>query len=115
MDRAVSLAHRRLEDAIAPRVHQPGVRTFGTGFSLIAALTTVLGEENRVRFARGMLDFANDREETALNRHEALIALQGIARLLPAHVRDELFEQTVLFAEGRHEAAERGRRGRATS
>lgn len=55
---AVPLARQRLEAAVAPRVHEPGVQTFGTGLSETAALTTVLAEDDRVRFARGMLDFA---------------------------------------------------------
>jgi hypothetical protein len=101
---AIPLAHQRLESAVAPRAHEPGVRTFGTGLSQTAALATVLPEEDRVRFAHGMLEFANDREETSLNRYEALIALQGITRYVPDEVRDELFEQVLPFAEGRHDA-----------
>jgi len=54
----------------------------------------------------GMLDFANDQQETANNRYEALIALQAVARYLPDDVRDELFEQVLPFAEGQYQAAE---------
>jgi len=66
---------------------------------------TVLPEEDRVRFARGLLEFANDVQETGRNRYEALAALQAIARLVPDDVRDELFEQILSFAEGHHETA----------
>jgi hypothetical protein len=103
---ALPLARQRLEAAVAPRIHTPGVQTFGTGLSQTAGLTTVLPEEDRVRFARGMLDFANDQQETANNRYEALIALQAVARYLPDDVRDELFEQVLPFAEGQYQAAE---------
>jgi hypothetical protein len=92
---AVPLARQRLEAAVAPRVHEPEVQTFGTGLSHTAALTTALAEDERVRFARGMLDFANDRQESAHNRYEALLALQGIARYIPDDVRDELFGNVV--------------------
>lgn len=101
---ATALAKRRLESAVAPRVHEPGVHTFGTGLPQTAALATVLAEEDRVRFARGMLDFANDQAETAPNRYESLIALQGVAGSLPEDVRSELFDQVLPFAEGRREA-----------
>ena len=100
---AVPLARQRLEAAVAARVHEPGVSTFGTGLPQIAWLMTVLPEKDRVRFARGMLDFAGDNEETAPNRIEALHALRVIARHVPDDVRDELFELVVPFAEGRRE------------
>jgi hypothetical protein len=100
---AVPLARQRLEAAVAARVHEPGVSTFGTGLPQIAWLMTVLPEDDQVRFARGMLDFAGDHEETAPNRIEALHALRGIARHVPDDVRDELFELVVPFAEGRRE------------
>jgi hypothetical protein len=103
---AESLARQRLEAALAPRVHPPGVFAFGTGLGQTAALVTVLPEDDRVRFARGMLDFANDHEEVAHNRREALAALRGIARRIPDDVRDELFEQILSFVEGRHDTAE---------
>ncbi len=105
---AVPLARQRLEAAVAPRVHEPGLQTFGTGMSQTAALITALAEDDRVRFARGMLDFASDRRESAHNWYEALLALRGIARYIPNDIRDELFGQVVPFAEGRHETAERG-------
>jgi hypothetical protein len=53
-----------------------------------------------------MLDFANDHEEMAQNRLEALVALKGIARRIPDDVRDELFERVLPFVEGRRDAAE---------
>jgi hypothetical protein len=85
------LAKERLEAAVAPRVHEAGVRTFGTGLAQTALLITALSEDERVRFAEGMLDFAKDADETAPNRIEALSALQGIARSLPDAVCAELF------------------------
>jgi hypothetical protein len=88
------------------RLHQPGVHSFGTGLGQTAALVTVLLEDDRVRFARGILDFANDHEEMAHNRLEALVALRGIARRIPDDVRDELFEQILPYVEGRHDTAE---------
>jgi hypothetical protein len=103
---AESLARQWLEAAVAPRVHQPGVHTFGTGLGQTAALVTVLPKDDRVRFARGMLDFANDHEEMAQNRLEALVALRAIARRIPDNVRDELFEQVLPFVEGRRDPAE---------
>jgi hypothetical protein len=105
---AVPLARQRLEAAVAPRVHEPGIQTFGTGLSQTAALTMVLPDDDRVRFARGMLDFANDRQETAHNRYDALVALRGIARYIPGDVCDELFGQVVPFAEGQYETPGKG-------
>jgi hypothetical protein len=105
---AVPLARQRLEAAVAPRVHEPEVQTFGTSLSHTAALTTALAEDERERFARGMLDFANDRQESAHNRYEALLALQGIARYIPDDVRDELFGNVVALAEGRQEESGTG-------
>lgn len=103
---AEPLARQRLDAALAPRVHQPGVYAFGTGLGQTAALVTVLSEDDRVRFARGMVDFANDHEEIAHNRREALVALRVIARRIPDDVRDELFEQILPFVEGRYATAE---------
>lgn len=103
---AEPLARQRLEAALAPRVHQPGVHSFGTGLGQTAALVTVLPEDDRVRFARGMLDFANDHAEVAQNRREALAALRRIARRIPDDVRDELFEQILPYVEGRRDSAE---------
>ncbi len=102
----VPFARQRLEAAVAPRIHEPGVRRFGTGLGQTALLVTVLPQEDRVRFAEGMLDFANDREEPAPNRYQALIALHDIASDLPDHVRDELFEKTLPFAAGMREPAD---------
>jgi hypothetical protein len=102
----VALARQRLAAAVAPRIHKPGVLTFGTGFGQTTLLVTVLPEKDRVTFARGMVNFANDREESAHNRYQALIALHDIARHLPNKVRDELFEQTIPFAQGMREAAD---------
>jgi hypothetical protein len=104
---AEPLARQWLEAALVPRVHQPGVQLFGTGLVQTAALVTALPEDDRARFARGMLDFANDHEEVPQNRREALVALRGIARRVPDHVRDELFEQILPYVEGRHDSAER--------
>jgi tetratricopeptide (TPR) repeat protein len=104
MEGAVPLARTRLEAAIAPRVHEPGVQTFGSGLAQTAALVTALPEGDRIRFARGMIDFANDEQETFLNRAESLIALQVIARHIPDEVRDELFEAVMPFAEGQRDA-----------
>jgi hypothetical protein len=53
-----------------------------------------------------MLDFANDREESAHNRYQALIALRNIARDLPDNVRNELFEEALPFVEGMREPAD---------
>ena len=103
---AEPLARQRLEAALAPRVHQPGVHTIGTGLGQTAALVTTLPEDDRVRFARGMLDFANDHEEMAQNRREAVAALRGIARHISGDVRDELFEQILPYVEGRHDSAD---------
>jgi len=103
---AESLARQWLEAALAPRVHQPGVHSFGTGLGQTAALVTVLPEDDRVRFARGMVDSADDHEEMAQNRRDALVALKGIARRIPDDVRDELFERVLPFVEGRHDTAE---------
>jgi hypothetical protein len=104
--RVMALARQRLDAAVAPRIHEPGVRTFGTSLGQTALFMTVLPQEDRVRFARGMLDFANDREESAHNRYQALIALRNIARDLPDNVRNELFEQALPFAEGMREPAD---------
>jgi hypothetical protein len=100
---AVPLARQRLEAAVAPRVHEPGVRGFGTGLPQVTALMMALTEDDQVRFARGMLNFASDHEETAPNRMEALYALQGIAQYLPDDVRDELFDLVLPFADGQQE------------
>lgn len=97
---AAPLARQRLETAIAPRVHEPGVHTFGTWLPQSAALITALDEDERVTFSRGMVEFASDEKETAYDRIEALIALRVIARSLPDDVRDELFERSVRFAQG---------------
>jgi hypothetical protein len=100
---AVEVARQQLEVAVAPRAHEPGVRTFGTVLVQTALFATILPEEERARFARGMLEFANDGEEPGHNRYDALTALQVIARHVSDDVRDELFEQVLPFAEGRHE------------
>jgi len=99
----MTLARQRVEAAVAPRIHEPGVRTFGTGLGQTALLATVLPEVDRTRFAQGMVDFANDLRETAANRYQALVALHDIAPHIPTTVRDELFEQILPFAQGGHE------------
>lgn len=102
----VPLAARRLEAAIAPRVHQPGQMTFGTGLSQTAGLVTALPEDDRLRFAKGMLDFARDEQESSHNRYDALAALRAIACHLPAAVRSELFDAVLPFALGEADGAE---------
>ncbi len=102
----VSFARERLQAAVTPRVHKPGVLQLGTGMSQVAGLAAVLPEEDRIRFARAMLEFANDQEEPAQNRYEELIALRGIARHLPDTVRDELFEHVLPYAEDQREAGQ---------
>ncbi|HVB52675.1 MAG TPA: hypothetical protein VNF24_00570 [Candidatus Acidoferrales bacterium] len=101
---AIPLAQRRFQSAIAPRVHQPGVKTIGTGLPQTALLVTVLPSDDRARFARSMVDFAHDQEESALNRCEALIALGAIAPHLPDLVRTELFEAVLPIAQGKADA-----------
>jgi hypothetical protein len=96
----VPLARRRLDAAIAPRVHQPGQMSFGTGLPQTASLVTALPEEDRIRFAEGMLDFASDDQEPGHNRHDALAALRAIARYLPNATRSELFDGVLPFARG---------------
>ena len=97
------LARERLEAAIAPRVHESGVMTFGTSLPETAALVRELPENDLIRFGRGMVEFANDRGESSHNRGDALVALQVIAHALPDHSRDELVEAVLGFAEGRYE------------
>jgi len=104
--RVVPLARRRLEAAIAPRVHEPGVRTYGTSLGQTRLLVTVLPQEDRERFARGLLDFANDREESAPNRYQALVALHDLAPDLPNDLRVQLFEEVHPFAEGLREPSD---------
>lgn len=101
---AVPVARQRTEAALTPRVHQPGVRTFGTLLPQTATLARVLPVEERVRFARGMLLLASDEEDTPHNRSDALIAMHAIAEYLPEGVRDELFSGVLPFAEGRRES-----------
>ncbi len=95
-----SLATRRLDAAIAPRVHVPGQMSIGTALPQTALLVTALPEEDRIRFAKGMLDFARDEQEPGHNRHDALAAMRGIARDLPATTRSELFDEVLPFARG---------------
>lgn len=98
---AVPEARRRFEAAIAPRERKPGVMTFGTLLPDTARLVTVLPNEDRVRFARAMLERAGDDEDTPHNRQDALLALRPIASDLADDVRDELFDSVVPFAEGK--------------
>jgi hypothetical protein len=97
---AVSEARRRFDAAIATRERKPGVLTFGTLLPDTALLVTVLPGEDRVRFARAMLERAGDDEDTSHNRQDALLALRPIASDLADAFRDELFESVVPFAEG---------------
>jgi hypothetical protein len=94
------LAAARLAGALADRVHQPGVRTFGTDLTETAVLSTVLPEEDRLRFAHRMLEVASDDDEPALNRQEALQALGVVSNYLPEGLRTELFDQLLSFATG---------------
>jgi hypothetical protein len=103
---AVSEARRRFDAATAPRERKPGVLTFGTLLPDTALLVTVLPGEDRVRFARTMLERAGDDEDTPHNRQDALLALRPIASDLADDVRDELFESVVPFAEGKVEASQ---------
>jgi hypothetical protein len=106
MTQAVSLARRQVEAAVAPRVHEAGVHTIGTGLTQAAGLVTVLPEEDRIRFARGVLDFANDEQEPSQNRYEALVALRAVVRSLPNDVRHEVFEQVLQFVQDQRQTAE---------
>jgi hypothetical protein len=71
---------------------------YGTWLPQTAVLVGALSAEDRVRFARGMLDFARDGQESGHNRYDALLALRSVARTLPDVVRDELFEEVLPFA-----------------
>lgn len=101
---ALQTARDRVEAALAPREHEAGVHKFGTILIETAALTRALPEEDRVRFAHGMIEFGRDVRETKVNREEALAALRTVAGWLPDRDRDELFEFALPFAEGRHES-----------
>lgn len=103
-DAAEPVARQRFEAAIVSRVHEPGVRTFGTDLAQSALLVTALPEDDRVRFARAMIEFAEDEEETSHNRVEALVALRAIAGSLPDDVHDELFYGVLPFAQGQRQA-----------
>lgn len=96
----VALATRRLDASIAPRVHVPGQMNFGTALPQTAVLVTALPGEDRIRFAKGMLDFAHDEQEPGHNRHDALAALRAIARDLPTATRSELFDEVLPFTRG---------------
>lgn len=100
---AASLARRRLNAVIAPRVHQPGQMTIGTDWPQTAGLVIALHEDDRLRFARRMLDFARDEQESGHNRHDALAALRAVAPHLPTAARPAMFEEVLPFARGEAE------------
>jgi hypothetical protein len=106
MNSAVALARERFEAALAPRVHEQGTQSFGTGLPATAPLMTLLDEAERVAFGRSMLALACDSEEPALNRREALFAVLPIAKHLPDGARDEFFDKSLAFARGIHDAGE---------
>ena len=101
----VPLARQHLEAVVAPRTHEPRVLTFGSGVGRAGILVTILPEDERVRFAFRLLDFANDVDDSMVNRHQALRALRWIAPLLPDAVRDDLYLQVCPFANGEQESA----------
>ena len=107
----VPLATRRLDAAVAPRIHQPGQMTFGTGLPQTAGLVIALSEDDRLRFARGMIEFTRDGQESSHNRCDALAALRGIAPHLPAVARSELFDEVLPFASDESESVDELFRG----
>jgi hypothetical protein len=100
----LQLARERVDAALARRVHEQGVQTFGTGLGVSAALAVVLPEADRDDFARAVLAVASDDQEPAPNRQEALVALLPIARTLSEGVRSEIYAAALAFARGEHDA-----------
>jgi hypothetical protein len=105
-DAPIELAHRRLETAIAPRVHTPGSQSFGTSLQTTGLLVTILGEEAQQSFAEAMIKCASDIHEPALNRREALLALVPLGETFPAHGKSNVFESALGFAKGDYEPSE---------
>jgi hypothetical protein len=92
-------AAQRVDAAVAPREHQPGVFSFGgTGRSQVSVLATVLPDAERERFAQGMLTHVKDEQETAPDRYEAHGAIQAIAPALQDEARDRLFAEIAVLA-----------------
>ena len=106
VDPVRAMAAERLAGALADRVHQPGVQTFGTDLPETAVLVTVLPEADKVRFAERMVEVASDDEEPARNRQEALEALRVVSRDLPEACRAELFDEVMPFATGQRDPIE---------
>ena len=102
-DTAIAEARRRLESALHPPERQPGVFSFGTILPRVGFLIRVLPEDDRVRFARAMLERAARTDDIGQNRADALIALQVVAADLPDAVRDEMYRAVVPFAAGEYE------------
>lgn len=105
-DCALPVARQRFQAAIAPRERKPGVFSFGTLLPDTAILMTILPPDDRVTFARAMVDRANDAEDVAANCQDALLALRPIAAALPDGVRDDLFQSVLPFAKGEREATQ---------
>jgi hypothetical protein len=93
-----ALARRFLEEAIAPRVHQPGTIGIGTNFSLVAVLVLGLEPEDARKFAEAMYVVANDNHEHSQNRCDALLALASISDRLSEHARADLLERIWLLS-----------------
>ena len=93
-------ARQRFDQAVAARERQAGVMNLGTNFAMTASFVRLLAEEDRVRFARAMLEFARDRQDPIVNREEALLALRTISSELPPVVRTELFQNLIPFCDG---------------
>jgi hypothetical protein len=102
-DTAVPEARRRAESALRQPERKPGVFSFGTILPRIAFLVRVLPEEDRVRFASGMLDRAGATDDVGHNRADALIALEVVGAHLPDRVRDEMYVAVRPFGAGEYE------------
>lgn len=100
---AVPEARRRAESAMRQPERKPGVFSFGTILPRIAFLVRVLPEEERVRFASGMLDRARATDDVGQNRADALIALQVVGAHLPDRARDEMYAGVLPFGLGEYE------------
>lgn len=84
--------------ALTPRERKPGAYSYGTLWGRAASYARILPVEERVRVADAAMRSAEDAEDVALNRAEALHAVAVLADALPSEVKAALFQRVMEIA-----------------
>ncbi|MGI5154110.1 HEAT repeat domain-containing protein [Microbispora sp. CA-102843] len=96
----ITVALQARDSLLTSYATPPGCIAYASGLGLQACLVTALPEKDREEVTAALVTRAQDRQEVARNRREAMVALGALAGSLSSPTRDRLFDMAVWFAKG---------------